>query len=321
MSMRPRTLALLATVCLWAGTFTAIKALLDDGLSGQEVAVARYVVAAPGFLVLLWRAGWLREARWRDLVRIALAGVLSVTVYHVALNVGEQSTTSGVASMIVALAPVLTLCFALALRLERFSSWRLAGMALAFAGDAVAVLAGSAGGNGSSTAGPLIVLVASCSFALYNVIVKPLLARLDPVAVTAAAALAGTAALLPFGVAELPREATHLAGRDWALLLYLGIGATLLGYLCWTAGLQAFAPSRAASFLYAVPPLALLLGALLLGEPLTAWIVAGGALIVGGVAMAQRPLEPAPELPGGGTWPQPALPRTSRPAAVPERRD
>jgi drug/metabolite transporter (DMT)-like permease len=286
---RPATLAIGLTVVLWAGAFTAIKALLDDGLAGEEIAAARYLVAAPGFVLLLWRSGGLGSLDRRDTWRIAVAGLLSVTVYHVALNVGERSTTSGVASLLVALAPALTLCFAVASGQERFSRTRLAGIALAFGGVAVVVVLGSGAGEGSTSAlGPLIVLIASVSFAAYNVVLKPLLGRADLIAVTSAASLVGTVALLPFGALELPHELVHLGLRDTALVLYLGLGATIVGYIGWNVGLRAVEASRAVTFLYVVPPLALTFGALFLGEPVTVWIVAGGALIVGGVALAQR---------------------------------
>jgi drug/metabolite transporter (DMT)-like permease len=79
-----------------------------------------------------------------------------------------------------------------------------------------------------------------------------------------------------------------MAAGDAALLLYLGLVCTLAGYVGWNVGLRALGPSRAVSWAYAIPALAVAMGALLLDEPVTPWLVAGGALIVGGVALAQR---------------------------------
>ena len=66
---------MLATVVVvWAGAFSAIKHLLDAGLSAPEVAAGRYLVAAPGFVIVLIASGGLPGVSRRDLGRIARGG-------------------------------------------------------------------------------------------------------------------------------------------------------------------------------------------------------------------------------------------------------
>jgi drug/metabolite transporter (DMT)-like permease len=120
------------------------------------------------------------------------------------------------------------------------------------------------------------------------VLLKPLLHRYDLVALTAAASLFGILALLPFARRSTLEEVTAISAGDAALVLYLGVVCTFLGYIAWNIGLRGLGPTRAVSFAYAIPPLAVLIGALTLDEPVTLWLVAGGALIVAGVALAQR---------------------------------
>jgi drug/metabolite transporter (DMT)-like permease len=55
-------LALAAVVVVWAGSFSVIKALLDDGVAAGDVALWRYAVAASGFALVLWRAGGSRAS-------------------------------------------------------------------------------------------------------------------------------------------------------------------------------------------------------------------------------------------------------------------
>ena len=50
-------LSLIGVVVIWAGSFSAIKTALDDGVAAIDVAVLRYAVAIPGFAFILWRAG------------------------------------------------------------------------------------------------------------------------------------------------------------------------------------------------------------------------------------------------------------------------
>lgn len=65
-------LSLFAVVVVWAGSFSAIKGLLDEGVAAGDVAILRYAIAAPGFALILWHARGLpdlaptrRASDWR----------------------------------------------------------------------------------------------------------------------------------------------------------------------------------------------------------------------------------------------------------------
>ncbi|HEX2044108.1 MAG TPA: DMT family transporter [Gaiellaceae bacterium] len=283
-------LSLAAVVVVWAGAFASIKALLEHGTSPEDVALLRYLVAAPGFAALLWLARGLPGLRRGDALRIAAAGVLVVAGYHLSLNVGSRSTTAGTAALVVALAPSLTLGLSAAVGLERLTAARGLGLAIAFAGVAIVILLGAGEDLSLENArGPLIVLGAPLSFALYNVILRPLLGRYGVLPLTAATSLAGTVALLPFVRPATVEGLARMPARDLALVVYLGVVCTFLGYVAWNVGLRGLGPTRAVAYAYGIPPLAVVIGALTLAEPVTAWLVAGGVLVVAGVALAQRP--------------------------------
>jgi drug/metabolite transporter (DMT)-like permease len=287
-------------VALWCGSFALIKHLVDAGLAAQDIAIGRFAVAWPGFAYLLWRAGGLPGLRRGDALRILVASAGGVTAYHLALNAGERTTASGVAALIVALAPAATLALALAVGLESFAPRRMAGIALAFAGVVVVVVLGS-GAHLSlhGLRGPLLVLVAPLTFALYNILYKPLLGRFDLPALTAAGGIAGSLMFLPFENGGAIHRFGALDTGGWLALVALGLGATFGGYVTWSIALRGLEPSRAMSYLYVVPPLAVAIGALALGERVTGWLLLGGALVLGGVAVAQRgPRPPAAMAPG-----------------------
>ena len=281
--------ALMVVAVLWAGAFSAIKALLEHGMAAGDIALLRYLVAAPGFALLLWRSGGLPGLTRRDAVRLAAVGVLVVVGYHVSLNVGTRYTTSGTAALVVALAPALTLVLATMLGLERATARRVAGLAVAFAGVAVVVLLGAGGELSLANAkGPLIVLAAPVSFALYNVLLQPLLDRYSLLALTAASSLVGTLGLLPLARRSTVDAVTGISAGDAALVLYLGILCTLLGYLAWNVGLRGLGSTSAVTYAYGIPVLAVAFGAVLLDETVTLWLAVGGALVLAGVAAAQR---------------------------------
>jgi drug/metabolite transporter (DMT)-like permease len=281
-------LLLALVVVVWAGSYAAIKGLIDDGLAAPDIALGRYLVAAPGFAVALILSRGLPGLSRRDLGRLVAAGLLVVAVYHLSLNAGERLTTSGTASVVVAAAPGIALAMAVAIGQERFSRRRATGLAISFAGVVVVVLLGS--GQRISFAnvhGPLLVVAAPVAFAAYNVIAKPLLPRYGVLPVTAAASLIGTAALLPFASGATIRRVSDLGAGGVALLLYLGLAATLAGYIGWSRGLRRLEASRTVAYLYVVPVVAIIIGALTLGEHVTVWLGLGAALVVAGVALAQ----------------------------------
>src|SRR4029453_17410451 len=169
--------------------------------------------------------------------------------------------------------PALTLLLALLFRLERAQSTRIVGLAVAFAGVAVVVTLGTGESlSAESAKGPLIVLGAPLSFAFYNVIVKPLLGRYDLLALTAATSLVGMVGLIPFVRTSTVETVSGPSGGEVALLLYLGVLATLLGYIGWNVGLRSLGATRAVAYTNANSPLALPFGALFLGEPITLWL-------------------------------------------------
>jgi drug/metabolite transporter (DMT)-like permease len=286
-------LSLVAVVVVWAGSFSVIKVLLDHGLAAGDIALLRYAIAAPGFALILWRAGGLPRLDRRDGIRIVLAGLAIVVGYHVFLNLGTQHTTAGVAALVVALAPGMTLVFAVLAGVERLYPRRALGLVLALVGVGVVVTLGTGKELSLGSAkGPLLVLGAPLSFAFYNVVLKPLLARYDLLALTAATSLIGAVGLVPFVRGSTLDSATALSAGDLALVVYLGILATLLGYIGWNVGLRGLGPTRAVAYAYAISPLAVLIGAVFLDEPVTVWLALGAGLVVGGIALAQR--MPAP---------------------------
>lgn len=281
-------LSLLVVVVVWAGSFSVIKQLLDDGVAAGDIAILRYAIAAPGFAYILWRACGLPGLTRADAVRVVVTGLLVVVGYHMFLNVGTRYTTAGIAALVVALAPGLTMLMALALSLDHISARRVVGLAVAFTGVAIVVAFGS--GNElsfDSAKGPPIVLGAPLAFASYNVLLKPLLGRYDLLALTAATSLVGSIGLTPFVRGSTVNAVADASAGEAALLLYLGLLATLLGYMLWNLGLKGLGPTHAVTYAYAIPPLAVAFGAIFLDEPVTIWLALGGALVVGGIAAAQ----------------------------------
>jgi drug/metabolite transporter (DMT)-like permease len=285
--------ALAVMVVAWSGAFVGVKTALNSGISTTDLAVLRWLVAAPLFGLLLRRArpttigrgGWLR---------LAIGGVLGVAVYQLAINAGADRIPAGTTSLVVASSPVLTLCLAVAAGQERLTGTKLAGIVLAFVG--VAVVSQSHGLGSSGVAGSVLVLVGAASWAAYTVLMKPLLVGRDAAWLTAASGLIGTASLLVVARSSTLTAALSLSLAQAALVVYLAVVVTFVGYVAWNLGVRGVDPSVAAVYLYPITPLSLVLASLLLGERLTAsLLIGGGMVVVGCVAATRRAIpEPAP---------------------------
>ncbi len=283
---------LLGTMIMWAMAFVAIKYLEDVGVEPVELTLLRFMLAAIGFSILL--VGLRVKARlpgikgkeeWARLIMISLLGV---ACYHLCLNYGEQFTTAGTASIIIASSPAMTFLLAILLLKERSSSRRIAGLTLAFVGVVVLVLMGGQSEEGGDhLTGMVILALAPLAWALYNVIGKPLFAAHDPLAITAYLNILGLLFILPLASHDLLEQTGSLEFMGWLALLFLGFGSTLLATLFYNTALRHLSATRVAGYIYLVPLMATGMGLLLLDESLSFSLLAGSTMILGGVALVQ----------------------------------
>ncbi|MET9018539.1 DMT family transporter [Actinopolymorpha sp. NPDC004070] len=142
-------------------------------------------------------------------------------------------------------------------------------------------------GSSADTVGVLLCLVAAVAYAVGVVAQKPLLARLPAFQVTWLACVIGTIACLPFGP-ELVREAVAARPSTLGWVVFLGAFPTAIAFTTWAYALSRTSAGRMGATTYLVPPVAILLGWLLLGEVPVPLAFAGGALCLVGVALTRR---------------------------------
>jgi drug/metabolite transporter (DMT)-like permease len=275
--------AALVAVTAWASAFVGIRTA-GHHFSPGALALGRLLVGSVslGTIVLIRREPL--PAR-RDLPGIAFCGFLWFGLYSVALNDAERRVDAGTASMLVNTGPILIMLLAGVLLREGFPRRLLAGCAVAFAGAATIGIATSHGIAPSW--GAVLCLVAAAAYAGGVVTQKPLLARVSPLQMTWLACSAGAVACLPFA-GSLAHQASDAPASALGWVVYLGLVPTAIGFVAWSFALSHTTAGRMGSTTYLVPPIAIVLGWLLLGETPPGLALVGGALCLAGVALARR---------------------------------
>ena len=274
-------LAIATTIVAWASAFPLIRIGLDS-LAPLPLAAARFGLAA-GIA-----AAWLAAARpslpeGRDSLVFLACGAIGIAAYNAFLNSGQQTVGPGAASLIINTSPVITAFLAAAFLKERYGLAGWTGTVIAFAGVAIIAL-GQAGGVRPGAGASLVLAAAVCQ-ASYFVLQRPLVPRYGALTCAAYTILAGALLLSPW----LPAAVARLsAAPDRTRLLAvagLALVPSAIGYAAWTYALDRFGASRAANFLYLVPPTAMLLSFGLTGETPRATTLAGGTIAIAGVAL------------------------------------
>jgi drug/metabolite transporter (DMT)-like permease len=288
---RYRNLALfLLLAALWGTAFVAIRTGLEH-FPPVLFAALRYDVA--GVIVLGYAAVAVDEwvPRGRQWLLVLVGGTLMIAAYHAFLFVGQQTTKSAPAAVIVALSPVLTAGFARAfLPGERLSVAGVAGLLLGLLG--VGLLASPDPGNllGGGVVGKLLVFLAAAAFALGSVLTRWIDAELPIETMEAWSMLLGAllmhvVSLWPLG--ESPAAVTWTPEAVGALA-FLALGASAVGFLIYFDLLERLGPTEINLVSYVAPVFAAVAGYLWRDEVIGLPTVVGFAIIFAGFVLLKR---------------------------------
>ncbi|MFG2142341.1 DMT family transporter [Streptomyces sp. NPDC048650] len=274
--------ALALTVFAWASAFPAIRVGLE-GFGVAGLSLARLMVASVALAIAAPFLG-VRTPRRSDLPMIVLCGLSGMSAYQVLLNWGEVHVPAGTASLLIAVAPVFSVLLAAAFLGERITWLKAVGSVVAITGAAVIAVAG---GHAEYTASAWVVLAAAVVQGVYHFATKPLLARYTGLEVACYAMWAGTLFLLPL----LPRMAHGFATASTASLastIYLGLFPSAVGFVVWGYAVARLSIASSTAALYLVPPVALVVAYVWLGEVPPPLALVGGVLGITGVALINR---------------------------------
>ena len=271
---------------LWGASYLFIKVGVDGGLSPGALMAARSLLAAAvlvGYLVATLGASPAAAqlvGSWREAI---VLGALNAALPFWLVAWGEKHIDSGVAAIAQATVPIFSLLIGLRfLPHERIGPTRIAGVFVGLVG--VGVVAGVApAGDKWAVAGTLAVVLASVFYASAGIYGQLRIKGVSGPVLATGSMLVGGLMLLPLAIAEPPTE-MPTAGAIVSLLL-LALGGTALAQLILFRVIGLFGARRLSLVTYLMPGFALVYGALILDESVTAAALAGLALILLGVAL------------------------------------
>lgn len=282
----------IVTVAFWSFTMIWSKILLNECFQPYSLLITRFTLAYAALWVICPRR--LRFSGWKNEVPYILGGLLGVTLSLFVEYQALTYTLTSIVSTIVATNPFVTALLLWIIYREKPNRLFFVGLVLAFAGAALVNLNGL-------TAAPLSIpgIVLSIVYAVlwgsYNVTMRKAGApvngeRPSAIQVTRRVLFWGVATMLPF----FPFFGYHLNAETLltpvvlASLACSAFLASALGYVTWNLAIENIGPLKTSAFGLCRAAFTLVLAALILGEPITPMALIGVALVIGGLAIAQR---------------------------------
>lgn len=283
-SMKAR-LVWLVLCGIWGSTWLFIKLGLKD-LPPLTFAGIRFVIAC-AILFSIIRIRGIRLPRGRaDWILLAVTGILSFGLNYGLVFWGEQHISSGLAALLQATLPAFGLVFAhFHLPGERLSWTKIGGVVLGVCGVAVVFSNQLAVAGRQALAGCVALILSAACAAYSNVLVKAHGKKLNPAIMAAGQMLFGLLLLLAVG---LPLEGNpfrfHWTPMAVVAMLYLAIVGSVIAFLLYYWLVLHMEVTKSMLIALVTPVVAVILGMIVLDEEFGWRTLAGGALIMLGIA-------------------------------------
>jgi len=267
---------------IWGLPYLFIK-VAGESLSAPVVVFSRVALAAAILLPIAIATGALKRLRghWRWVAAFAVA---EMTLPWWALTWAERYITSSMAGLFIATVPLVTALIARRMGLDdRLTGSRLAGMGIGLLG--VVALVGL-DVSGSSLLAVAVLLVTVVGYALGPIIIDKKLRDVPGLAVIAASLAINAVVYAPFAALTWPSEPVP-PNAIWSVAI-LGSLCTAIAFLGFFALIKEVGPSRSTLITYINPAVAVILGILVLSEPLTLGLAIGFPLVLLGSWLATR---------------------------------
>lgn len=285
-------LEVLFAVIVWGASFIATKVVVGEVTPvtvvwlrfGMGVVILGIAVAARREFALPAKNEW---------SYFALLGFLGITWHQWLQSTGLQTSQASTTAWIVATTPIFMALLGWLILKEKLNWMQIGGIALATLGVLLVVSNGALRGiftGNFGTPGDYLIMLSAPNWAIFSALSRRGLQK-HP---------AARMMLYVMGFGWLFTSVAFFAGGNWGEIaklshdgwigvVFLGVFCSGLAYIAWYDALQALAASKVGAFLYLEPLVAVVVAAVILTEPITWVSLGGGAIILLGVWLVNRP--------------------------------
>lgn len=283
---------LLLLSLLWGAAYLFMRAAVPAFGPAALIALRMGIAVAVLLPLLAWRGGFAQL--WSQPLALLVLALPFTALPFLMLGFAAQHLTAGLLAVLNATAPLFAALLSHFVFHDRLGRWRSAGLVIGFGGVAL-LTAGSV--SFRSTQGLLAVgavLLTSALWALGANYTRRRLGGIDSLALTVGSLALASLAVAPLAAATWPVTPPPL--RAWLEMAFLGVVSSGLGFLLYYRLLRRIGPVRAMSVTFLNPVVALVAGAIYLGEAISLQTLIGAAVVLAGTALALGlwPARPAP---------------------------
>jgi len=279
-------LSVLAAVVLWSASYVVTKVGVGN-IPPLTFGAIRFSFAAVvvGLSALFLRR--IEPVPIKDILRLAMGGLLGITAYFSLQNLGVQRTSASDATLLVASFPAITMLLEAIVFRVRLSFIKLAGVGIAFIGIYLIIHQNIVSTESSRLEGDLILLATGLAWALYNFSTQKIIRKYTTFTVIFWQTLIGAAAFLPLSLLETDVwRPLGFAGLISAL--FLGVFCSVTAFMLYGYGLKSLNPGTAVSLMNLVPVFGLILAVVGLKEEISLIQILGGFIVIVGVMLSVR---------------------------------
>lgn len=272
-----------AVVLCWAYSPIGISIGLQSYSPGH-LALLRFLIASifMGGVALFMPIGL---PRLRDVPWLLVLGFFAIVLHHVALNFGQRWVSPGASSVLAQSAPLFSTLIARVFLKEPVSRWRWLWVGVGLLGALIVVVTDK--GVAQFEPQGLLILLAAFSWSVYFALQKHYSNHYSPLTLVCYTIWGGTL-LLGVYAPGLMDEVLSAPARVNGAVLLLGIFPSALAYLFWAFVLARTEVSRAVAVMYLIPPVAMVMAAVILGSKVSMGVVAGAAIVLFSVMAMSR---------------------------------
>ncbi len=252
-------LAVVGANVIFGINYVVAKGIMPDYLLPRPIIFLRVSGAALVFWLVSFFIPNEKVAR-KDKIHLAVCAIFGIAINQLLFFEGLNLSTPINASIIMVAIPIMVMVFAHFIIGEKITRNKLTGILFGFAGAVYLILqGGNLSLDGSTSLGNLLIFLNASSYALFLVLVKPLMARYSPVTVMKWVFTFGFIYIIPVTVPQvLTADFSTIPLNIWASIAYVVFFTTVLAYFLNNYSLKTISPTMNSAYIYLQPFLAAL---------------------------------------------------------------